>query len=535
MWSNIPEGSMPTAPTGGSGGNSSRPVLLAANLKGRARFGLGAALVFLLTAVGLSHWLLREFEADAHDVARTHAEGAALNALEAVLREAQSGVRGYVITGDERWLEACELGRRKAPGHLARLDVMVRHPDQRALLPGLKAQTERVFAGIEARIQVRREQGFEAARALVEAGEGRRAMDAFCDIKTMFEAGNRQLLAAREAELARTKPEVLWADTVLGLLGLCAAIWAWRISREELRQRVRIVQANEELNGLNEELAQTNRALETTAQERDRVAQALHQLNAELEQTVDVRTAALADSMREHGAVYAAASHNLRTPLRALNTHAAMLRDGFHGLPDAEREQHLRAISHNALLAARYVEDLLAFNEIYRRALKPEWCAAGVVAREAWAALEPKRIGRAIAFTCGALPACQAEPALLKELFLLLLSNAIKFSRGREEEADGQRRAVYWVRDNGIGFDMKFERRIFGLFQRLNWTEDYSGTGCGLALAHRIAQRHGGRVWAESELGKGATFYIELPGGGGGDVGTDNATTAATELRRMYE
>lgn len=119
------------------------------------------------------------------------------------------------------------------------------------------------------------------------------------------------------------------------------------------------------------------------------------------------------------------------------------------------------------------------------------------------------------------LPYCQADRALLKEVFLALLSNAIKFIRsaagarievgGRREERDGVPMAVNFVKDNGIGFDMKFERRIFGLFERLNFTEDFSGTGCGLALAARIAKRHGGSMWGESILGEGATFFLALP------------------------
>jgi light-regulated signal transduction histidine kinase (bacteriophytochrome) len=151
--------------------------------------------------------------------------------------------------------------------------------------------------------------------------------------------------------------------------------------------------------------------------------------------------------------------------------------------------------------------------------LRKQRVATADLVRQVLADLQAEQSGREVEITLGDLPPCRAEPSLLKQVFVNLLSNALKYSRKREVahievgcwEHDGEQ--VYFVKDNGVGFDMQYAKKLFGVFQRLHRAEEYEGTGVGLAIVQRIVHRHGGRVWAEAALDRGATFYFTLEGG----------------------
>ena len=164
------------------------------------------------------------------------------------------------------------------------------------------------------------------------------------------------------------------------------------------------------------------------------------------------------------------------------------------------------------------VDGLLRFSRLSREPLALARLAPAAVARQALAELGPEREGRQVEVAIGDLPECRAAPVLLRQVYVNLLSNALKFTRGRpgariEVGSLTERgETVYFVRDNGAGFEMQYAPMIFDAFQRLERREDYEGTGIGLTLVQRIVRRHGGRVWAESEPGAGATLYFTLRG-----------------------
>jgi light-regulated signal transduction histidine kinase (bacteriophytochrome) len=166
------------------------------------------------------------------------------------------------------------------------------------------------------------------------------------------------------------------------------------------------------------------------------------------------------------------------------------------------------------------IDDLLAFSRMSRREMTRRQCDIGAMARQVFRALREAHPNRRLALTVQPLPAAFGEPAMIREVLRNLLDNAVKFTATREEGviemgsmpiADGQSEIAYYVRDNGVGFDMRYRNKLFQVFQRLHRTEDFDGTGIGLALVARIVHRHGGRVWAEGEEDKGATFYFTLP------------------------
>ncbi|MGH7994825.1 MAG: sensor histidine kinase [Opitutaceae bacterium] len=209
-------------------------------------------------------------------------------------------------------------------------------------------------------------------------------------------------------------------------------------------------------------------------------------------------------------------SHDLRTPLRAISSYAGLLLAGEAGKLPEEADQILQAVSRNSQHMAQLIDDFLNFFRVGQQEVKPTAIDMVAAARDAIAAAEPMRVGRTVEFRVGALPPSRGDRAMIGQVLVNLVSNAVKFtSRHRKPRVEvgafpKQTPAVYYVRDNGVGFSMEHYGKLFGVFQRLHNRSDFGGTGIGLAIVQKIIQRHGGRVWAEAEVDKGATFYFTL-------------------------
>ena len=209
-------------------------------------------------------------------------------------------------------------------------------------------------------------------------------------------------------------------------------------------------------------------------------------------------------------------SHDLRAPLRAVNGFAAILLEEFGPHLPAEARRYLERINNGGKRMGELIDDLLAFSRLGRQPLGRRPMSMARMVQDALYELIPQREGRKIDIRIGALPDCLGDPALVRQVWVNLLSNAIKYTRGRavaEIEIGSTSwtgEDVYFVRDNGTGFDMKYADKLFGVFQRMHRTDEFEGTGVGLAIVHRIVQRHGGRVWAEAEQDRGATFHFTL-------------------------
>jgi PAS domain S-box-containing protein len=243
--------------------------------------------------------------------------------------------------------------------------------------------------------------------------------------------------------------------------------------------------------------------------ERRRAEQAVRELNEELEQRVRERTAEL------ESFVYSV-SHDLRSPLRAMSGFShILLQDYAQHLPDGA-QRYLGMVQDGAVQMGRLIDDLLAFSRLGRSPLKKQEVEPGRLVHKVLEELHPTYQERQVEISVGDLPACQADPGLLRQAYANLIANALKFTRncdvaqieiGCLQEGEEQ---IYYVRDNGVGFDMQYADKLFGVFQRLHRATEYEGTGVGLAIVQRIVHRHGGRVWTEAAPGKGATFYFTL-------------------------
>lgn len=260
-----------------------------------------------------------------------------------------------------------------------------------------------------------------------------------------------------------------------------------RESRDQLQQEIiERKQREDEIRGLNHQLERRSSDLEAT--------------NKELE--------AFAYSV----------SHDLRAPLRHIVGYAELLQKHSSSATDDKGRHYMTTILESAKRMGALIDDLLAFSRIGRAETRETMVSLDQLIREVQSEVAQETEGRNIAWRVAALPDLYGDRSMLKLVLLNLVSNAIKFTRTRpspeiqigssEQRSDG---FVIFVKDNGVGFDMKYVNKLFGVFQRLHRADEFEGTGIGLATVQRIVHRHGGRAWAEGQVGVGATFYFSLP------------------------
>ena len=253
--------------------------------------------------------------------------------------------------------------------------------------------------------------------------------------------------------------------------------------------------------------------------ERRRAQQQLAGLAAELERRVDERTRQLAAANRELEAFAYSVSHDLRAPLRHIAGFVELLLRRVQGRLDVEARRYATVISEAAGAMGTMIDDLLSFSRMGRAEMAKSVVEVGPLFAEIIRELGPETEGRIVEWKVGALPPVTADRQMLRLALTNLLANAAKFTRTRSRAEieigcapSGERpETVIFVRDNGVGFDMKYADKLFNVFQRLHRAEDFEGTGIGLANVRRIVERHGGRVWAESAPDRGATFFLALP------------------------
>ncbi len=251
--------------------------------------------------------------------------------------------------------------------------------------------------------------------------------------------------------------------------------------------------------------------------ERNQVEEQARRFNAELEQRVKERTAALIAANREMESFTYSVAHDLRAPLRHIDAFSSILEEDFADQLPEEARQYLTNIQHGSRSMSRLVDDLLNLARVGRQELSYEEVSLENMVVEVSREMIHEAPGRDIKWRLGRLPRVRGDAGLLRQVVSNLLSNAVKYTRPKSpaiieisaERVDGQERVA--VKDNGVGFNMNYVGKLFGVFQRLHRAEDFEGTGVGLAIVERVVRRHGGKVWAEGKLGEGASFYFTLP------------------------
>jgi PAS domain S-box-containing protein len=262
-------------------------------------------------------------------------------------------------------------------------------------------------------------------------------------------------------------------------------------------------------------VGERTRSLQTEITERRRAELELKELNATLELRVAERTSELQSTVRDLQTFSYSISHDLRAPLRSINSFASVLLEDFSDDLHPEGKRLVNTIVQRTVTMGTLIDDLLSFSRISRQQLNPQPIDMTELARELIEKLSES--GSRAAFQLPELPGVLGDRPMIAQVLENLLSNAVKFSRKVDEPRielgalAGGSENIYFVKDNGIGFDMKYIDAIFGVFQRLHSSEDFEGTGVGLAIVEQVVTKHGGRVWAEGKPGEGATFYFSLP------------------------
>ena len=243
----------------------------------------------------------------------------------------------------------------------------------------------------------------------------------------------------------------------------------------------------------------------------------IRKLNAELEERVHARTAELADTNKELEAFTYSVSHDLRAPLRHIDAFAQILDEESKNSP-AELRQYITRIRQGAQNMGHLVDDLLNLSRVGRGEFTRKKIDLNTIVDEVITEIRMELGHREVEWRISKLPFVQGDPGLIKQVFVNFISNAVKYSRPRphaiieigQETAEGK--LAVFVRDNGVGFNMKYADKLFGVFQRLHRMEEFEGTGVGLATVQRIIQLHQGHIWVEAEVDKGATFHFTVPG-----------------------
>jgi PAS domain S-box-containing protein len=294
-------------------------------------------------------------------------------------------------------------------------------------------------------------------------------------------------------------------------MGALGALWAVRANGEEFQIEASISQVQAGAEKLFTVILRD--VTQQKAAERE-----IHRLNEELESRVVQRTAQLEAANKELEAFTYSVSHDLRAPLRHIAGFSKILEEEFNAVLPPEAQRYVERIQQGTHRMGSLVDELLNLTRVGRQSLTIQVTGLDTIVKDVVALLEPEQEGRKVEWKIADLPFVECDPTLLRLVFQNLIGNALKYSRPRptavieigQIEKDGER--AIFVRDNGVGFSMKYADKLFGVFQRLHRAEDFEGTGVGLATVQRIVQKHGGRVWAEAELDRGATFYFTLSG-----------------------
>lgn len=401
------------------------------------------------------------------------------NKLESDLLNAETSARGYIITGLENYLEPYDSALLTINKNFQGLQELTRdNRAQQERLLAMKTLIDAKLVVLKNNIMLRREKGLTAAVEGVATQKGEQIMDSIRKIMTDIQAEEVSLRQIRldntDQTVSKVKAILIWG----GILGFL------------LYLLVNYIISKYVMGNLIEK--------PLLARERMALDEAL-KANKEME------------------AFSYSVSHDLRAPLRAIDGFTQILVEDYGGKLDDEGKRVASVIRASTVQMGKLIDDLLSFSHLGRQEVKKNPVVMHALVNEVYKELKKAAPEKNIEFIVSEIPDTKADIDMIRVVWTNLISNAIKFTSKNEKpkievgSSSDNTTSTYFVRDNGAGFDMKYIKKLFGVFQRLHSTEEFEGTGVGLANVKRVIERHDGKVWAEAKVGEGATFYFTLP------------------------
>lgn len=418
------------------------------------------------------------------------------------VKDAESSTRGYANSGDPELLRYYTQAREDLPGEIdAFAKLTADNPVQVARVPMLREAMETRLKIMQTNIALHQAGDVNGYTALIRSGTGRAQMQHVRDLVNGSEAEERRLLVVRQAATRTNHSRSVFSIFLASAIDFLLVIVMFRYFARERRLRV-------ETEHVNEHLALANAAVEASSAE-------IQELNRSLEERVAQRTAELATTNRELEAFSYSVSHDLRAPLRTIDGFSLALEEDYAEAVGDTGRDYIRRVRTGVQRMGSLIDALLQLSRITRAEITREEVNLSQVAEEIATELrDGDGEAHAVHFTIEPGMHAEADAKLLRVALDNLIGNAVKFSSRTEhpEVAVGwdEKEQAWFVRDNGAGFDMQYADKLFGAFNRLHGDKDFKGSGIGLATVARVVRRHHGRIWAQSVVNHGATFWFTL-------------------------